>query len=59
MEDGAPPFTRIESGNAPVTENGNFLIGPDYLPAPELAVGHGVPQGKVGPLTKRNPGTPK
>jgi enterochelin esterase-like enzyme len=51
MEDGAPPFTRIESGNAPVTENGNFVIGPDYLPAPELAVRHGVPQGKVGQFT--------
>jgi enterochelin esterase-like enzyme len=51
MEDGAPPFTRLESGNAPVTENGNFVIGPDYLPAPELAVRHGVPQGKVGQFT--------
>ena len=50
-DDGAPPFTRIESGNPPVTESGDFVIGPDYLPAPELTVKDGVPQGKVEQFT--------
>src|SRR6266542_1544823 len=33
--------------NPPVDADGNFLIGPDYVPAPELNVVAGVPQGKV------------
>lgn len=33
--------------NPPVDADGDFLIGPDYLPAPELKVVEGVPQGKV------------
>ncbi|HET9863878.1 MAG TPA: alpha/beta hydrolase-fold protein [Steroidobacteraceae bacterium] len=49
--DGAPPFTHIESGNPPLTANGNFVIGPDYLPAPELTPKDGVPQGKVAQFT--------
>jgi predicted alpha/beta superfamily hydrolase len=46
---GAPPFTVVEGrgANAPVDANGNFVIGPDYVPAPELAVRPGVPQGTV------------
>jgi len=45
---GAPPFTRVApGGNAPVDANGDFLIGPDYPPAPELTVVAGVPQGTV------------
>jgi enterochelin esterase-like enzyme len=46
--DGAPPFTRVAPGaNAPVDANGDFLIGPDYRPAPELTAVAGVPQGTV------------
>ena len=33
--------------NPPVDEDGDFLIGPDYVRAPELTVHEGVPQGKV------------
>lgn len=33
--------------NPPVDVDGDFLIGPDYVPAPELKVMEGVPQGKV------------
>lgn len=46
---GAPPFNVIEGkgANAPVNANGDFRIGPDYVPAPELSVVAGVPQGTV------------
>jgi enterochelin esterase-like enzyme len=45
---GAPPFTRVDSGKtAPVDASGDFLIGPDYPPAPELTVGAKVPRGTV------------
>ena len=47
---GAPPFTKISAGNAPLAE-GNFVIGPDYSPAPELSVKDGVPVGKVTQFT--------
>lgn len=33
--------------NPPADVDGDFLIGPDYVPAPELTVKEGVPQGKV------------
>ena len=32
-------------------ENGNFLIGPTYAPAPEMSVQEGVPQGTVHEFT--------
>jgi enterochelin esterase family protein len=46
---GAPPFTRVEGrgANAPVDQNGDFLIGPDYLPAPETHLRDTVPGGRV------------
>ena len=46
---GAPPFTKItgHGANAPINKSGDFVIGPDYAPAPELTVVDGVPQGKV------------
>jgi enterochelin esterase-like enzyme len=49
----APRFTRVEGrgANAPVDKNGDFLIGPDYLPAPELARKDGVPAGRVQQFT--------
>ena len=33
--------------NPPADADGDFLIGPDYVPAPELTVAEGIPQGKV------------
>ena len=47
---GTPKFTRLDGmpgANAPTDVDGDFLVGPDYLPAPELKVQEGVPQGKV------------
>jgi enterochelin esterase-like enzyme len=38
----APP-----GANPPATVDGNFLVGPSYVAAPELTVADGVPQGKV------------
>src|SRR6188474_3226038 len=47
---GAPKFTRLDGKpgvNPPVDAEGDFVIGPDYAPAPETKVVEGVPQGKV------------
>lgn len=33
--------------NPPADQDGDFLIGPDYVPAPELKPGEGIPQGRV------------
>lgn len=42
----APPFTAItgKGANAPIDKSGDFLIGPDYAPAPEL---DGQPKGLI------------
>jgi iron(III)-enterobactin esterase len=42
LPDGAIPSPR---------ENGNFIIGPNYAPAPEMAVKEGVPQGQIFEFT--------
>ena len=46
---GAPSFTRLETpgANPPADANGNFAIGPNYLPAPEMRAVEGVPQGRI------------
>ncbi len=47
---GSPPFTRLDGkpgANPPTDTDGDFLVGPEYVPAPELKVVDGVPQGKV------------
>lgn len=47
---GAPKFTRLDGklgASVPVDVDGDFVIGPDYVPAPETQVVEGVPQGKV------------
>jgi enterochelin esterase-like enzyme len=46
---GAPPFTAItgKGANAPLDKNGDFVIGPEYAPAPELEPKDGVPRGLV------------
>ena len=37
--------------NPPADAEGDWLIGPDYVPAPELTVAAGVPQGRVEQFT--------
>jgi enterochelin esterase-like enzyme len=45
---GAPPFTVLKAGeNPPLAPNGHFVIGPEYVPAPERKPVDGVPQGTV------------
>jgi iron(III)-enterobactin esterase len=50
---GSPPWTVIQGAgkNAPVDATGNFLIGPEYRPAPELTAVPDVPQGTVQQFT--------
>jgi len=46
----APKFTRLDGkpgANPPPDAVGNYVIGPEYVPAPELQVREGVPQGRV------------
>ena len=47
---GAPTFIRLDAKpgmNPPVDAVGNYLLGPDYLPAPERRVPKDSPRGKV------------
>ena len=49
---GSPPFTLLKTGeNPPLDADGNFVIGPEYTPAPERKAVEGVPQGKVKQFT--------
>jgi enterochelin esterase-like enzyme len=49
---GAPPFKVLKKGeNPPLDADGNFVIGPEYVPAPERKKVDGVPQGKVEQFT--------
>src|ERR1041385_590453 len=41
------PTEAAPGANPPLSVEGNFLIGPTYVDAPELKVVEGVPQGKV------------
>ncbi|HEX3718370.1 MAG TPA: alpha/beta hydrolase-fold protein [Verrucomicrobiae bacterium] len=41
------PTEASPGANPPPNVDGNFLIGPAYVPAPELTVTEGVPQGRV------------
>src|SRR6185437_915202 len=36
-----------DGANAPVKEDGNFILGPTHPAAPEMTVQEGVPQGAV------------
>lgn len=40
-----------DGANAPVNEDGNFILGPTHNPAPEMLVQEGVPQGTVHNFT--------
>jgi len=46
---GAPAFIKITGAgaNAPIDKSGDFVIGPEYVQAPEFTAKDGVPQGKV------------
>src|SRR3954470_18308192 len=45
---GAPPFKVLNEGeNPPLDAYDNFVIGPNYVPAPERKKADGVPEGKV------------
>lgn len=51
---GSPTFVRLDAkpGLNPLLDvNGNFLIGPEYTPAPENKPVEGVPQGRVQQFT--------
>src|SRR4051812_254519 len=43
-----------DGANAPVKEDGNFILGPTHNPAPEMAVHEGVPQGTVSEFTMQS-----
>lgn len=50
----APKFICLDGKpgvNPPVDAEGDYVIGPDYTPAPETKVVEGVPQGKVTQFT--------
>src|SRR5262245_58669980 len=47
-DSGAPPFKVLKEGEAPPLDaHDNFVVGPDYVPAPERKKVEGVPEGKV------------
>ena len=49
---GAPPFKLLKPGERPPLDAyENFVIGPEYVPAPELEVTAGVPKGTVQQFT--------
>ena len=52
---GDPVVMRGAPGaNPPVNAEGDFLIGPDYVPAPEMSPIEGVPKGAVRRFTMRS-----
>src|ERR1700709_1580995 len=40
-----------DGANAPLNEDGNFILGPTHNPAPEMTVQEGVPHGTVSTFT--------
>src|SRR6185503_10994723 len=48
---GSPEPRGAAGMNPPADRNGDFLIGPDYRPAPEFTAAPGVPAGTVGQFT--------
>src|SRR5271155_4484184 len=40
--------------NPPIDADGDFLIGPDYVNAPETIAGAGVPKGSIRTITMRS-----
>jgi iron(III)-enterobactin esterase len=41
------PTNATPGANPPADIDGNFLVGPSYVPSPELTVKEGVPQGRI------------
>lgn len=57
---GAPEFTRLDGKpgmNPPVDEDGNFVVGPEYVAAPETQAVPGVPVGTVKQFAIRSKDT--
>ena len=51
-DSGAPPFTVLKAGeNPPLDVDGNFVIGPEYTPAPARKAVEGVAHGRVTQFT--------
>lgn len=48
---GDPSFHAARGANPPVDQDGDFLIGPEYVRAPEVNVAESVPQGKLQQFT--------
>jgi enterochelin esterase family protein len=48
---GSPDLRAAAGMNPPADQNGDFLIGPDYVRAPELWLGKGIPEGRVEQFT--------
>ncbi|MDG2487663.1 MAG: alpha/beta hydrolase-fold protein [Roseibacillus sp.] len=51
---GAPEFIRLDDRagvNPPIDSVGNYLIGPNYLPAPERKISKETPRGKIFQFT--------
>jgi enterochelin esterase-like enzyme len=47
---GSPAFIRLDGKpgvNPPADANGDYVVGPDFVPAPETKAMEGVPQGKI------------
>jgi len=51
------PTEAAPGANPPPNVDGNFLIGPTYVPAPELSTNTGVPKGKVQQFTMNSEDT--
>src|ERR1700759_5623396 len=48
----APPAVRAAEGrNPPADQNGDFLIGPDYVTSPDLWPAKGVTEGRIEQFT--------
>src|SRR5947207_3777197 len=43
-----------DGANAPVNEDGNFILGPTHTAAPEMTVRDGVPQGTIYEFTMQS-----
>jgi enterochelin esterase-like enzyme len=49
------PATELPDGAVPPSDaNGNFIVGPNYAPAPEMVVQDNIPKGTIHELTMRS-----
>ncbi len=54
---GDPELRGAPGKNPPIDAEGDFLIGPDYVRAPELTAVEGVPKGRVERFTMKSEGS--